>query len=67
MDTETEIEFVDLLIKTCDSLLDPRRPRHRPELAVPASRWKMEFLDERSTLNRKVERNGKPQPEQVPA
>ena len=62
MDSETEIEFVDLLIKTCDALLDPRRPKHRPELAVPASRWKLEFLDERTKLKRK-----QPQPEEVAA
>lgn len=62
MQIEAEIEFTELLIKQCDMLLDPRRPRHRPELAVPASRKKMDFLDELKRLKAK-----QPQPEQEAA
>ena len=56
MELEAEIEFNELLIKHCDMLLDTRRPRHRPDLAVPASRKKLEFLREREELKRQAQK-----------
>jgi hypothetical protein len=56
MELEAEIEFNELLIKQCDMLLDTRRNRHRPDLAVPASRKKLEFLREREELRRQAQK-----------
>lgn len=40
MFVNAEIEFLELLVKTCKSV---RNPKRRVELAVPAAQWEMRF------------------------
>ena len=37
-----EIEFLEMLIKTCRAARDPKR-KSRVEMAVPAAQWEMKF------------------------
>jgi len=53
--TDAERELLELLIKTCRSVRNPRNPRTRIELAIPAAEWEMKFLERKA----KLEKNGK--------
>lgn len=38
-----EIEFLEMLIKTCRVARDPKRAHNRTEMAIPAAQWEMTF------------------------
>ena len=46
-----EIEFLKLLIRTCQSVRTPRNPKHRVEMAVPAAQWEILFNQRLHDLN----------------
>jgi len=39
----SEIEFLEQLIKTCRATRDPKRATSRTEMAIPAAQWEMKF------------------------
>lgn len=40
-----EIEFLEMLVKLCRTARDPKRPKSRTEIAVPAAQWEIRFQD----------------------
>jgi len=44
-ETKTELELLELFLKVCRSVRDPRNKKSRAELAVHAARWEMKFND----------------------
>ena len=45
-----EIEFLEMLVKTCRVARDPKRPRSRTEMAIPAAQWEMRFEERLAAL-----------------
>ena len=60
--TDTEYEFLQLLLKTCKATRDPRNPKSRTEMAIPAAQWEMKFKARLAEIEEREERehrNGK--------
>jgi hypothetical protein len=45
-----EIEFLQLLVKTCKTARDPQRRGSRTEMAIPAAQWEMKFEERIAAL-----------------
>lgn len=59
MRMNAEIEFLEQLVKNCRAMRDPKRPRSRTEMAIPAAQWEMKF----EARLRELEQQEAPKPE----